>query len=74
MVMYHLINNVVEYVKDPEMQHRILELDRREVNEDDYRHLLEKNTADEMRIRELLEKKESVEETLRVLEGVDSEY
>ena len=67
MVIYHLINNVVEYVKDPDIHHKILGLDRREVDEDDYRFLLEKNTADENRIRDLLAKKESVEETLNIL-------
>jgi hypothetical protein len=62
---------VVGYVKDPEIHHKILSLDRRELNEEAYKTLLEKNTADEMRIRDLLEKRESVEETLRVLEGMD---
>ncbi len=65
------IKNVVGYVKDPEIHHKILSLDRRELNEEAYKTLLEKNTADEMRIRDLLEKRESVEETLRVLEGMD---
>ncbi len=62
---------MVGYVKDPEIHHKILSLDRRELNEEAYKTLLEKNTADEMRIRDLLEKRESVEETLRVLEGMD---
>ena len=71
MVIYHLVKNVVQYVKDPEIHHKILDLERKEVADDDYKHLLEKSTADEMRIRDLLMKKESVEETLRVLEGMD---
>ena len=40
-----------QYVKDPELQHKILGLDKREVNEAEYARLLEKNTADEARIR-----------------------
>ena len=71
MVIYHLVRNVVQYVKDPDIHHKILGLDQSEVDEDYYKHLLEKNTADEMRIRDLLWKKELVEETLQVLEGMD---
>ena len=69
--MYHLVRNVVEFVKDPYIRHKILDMERRDVGDDDYKHLLEKSTADEMRIRDLLMKRESVEETLRVLEGMD---
>ena len=69
--MYHLVRNVVEFVKDPLIRHKILDMERRDVGDDDYKHLLEKSTADEMRIRDLLMKRESVEETLRVLEGMD---
>jgi hypothetical protein len=47
-------------------------LDKKEVDEDDYRHLLEKNTADENRIRDLLAKKESVQETLNILNDFDN--
>ena len=71
MVIYHLVRNVVQYVKLPDIHHKILGLDESEINEDYYKYLLEKNTADEMRIRDLLMKKELVEETLRVLEGMD---
>ena len=71
MVIYHLVRNVVQYVKLPDIHHKILGLDESEINEDYYKYLLEKNTADEMRIRSLLSEKELVEETLQVLEEMD---
>ena len=71
MVIYHLVRNVVQYVKLPDIHHKILGLDESEINEDYYKYLLEKNTADEMRIRSLLSEKELVEETLQVLENMD---
>ena len=55
----------------PDIHHKILGLDESEINEDYYKYLLEKNTADEMRIRSLLLEKELVEETLQVLEEMD---
>jgi hypothetical protein len=54
------------------IHYKVLGLDKKEVDEDDYRHLLEKNTADENRIRDLLAKKESVQETLNILNDFDN--
>jgi hypothetical protein len=51
---------------------KILGLDKKEVDEDDYQFLLEKNTADENRIRDLLAKKESVQEMLDILNDFDN--
>ena len=65
--MFHMVHNVCQYLRDPEIHHQILSLEHGQLNEEDYQQLLETNSADMMRIKDLLADQASVQETIKIL-------
>jgi len=67
LVMFHMVHNVCQYLRDPEIHHQILSLEQGSLDEEDYQQLLETNSADMMKIKDLLTDRDSIRETINIL-------
>ncbi len=67
LVIFHMVHNVCEYLRDPEIQHQILSLEQGSLDGEAYQQLLETNSADMMRIKDLLTNRDSIRETINIL-------
>ena len=68
-VILGMVQNVCQYLQGFEIHDQILSLEHGQLNEEDCQQLLEMNSADMMRINDLLADQASVQETIKILKS-----